>query len=143
MKTNLESEYITKLEELLREISNWLICEPIAPPEDMMQSAAGFNDAIEKVFLENPKLLQPIEAIIEPSTRCTNCENKRGLWSKELTEQGYTGCIIKAYDELDINMAEIKAESVSLGWIKIHLGVLNEQIITRSVTSCKYFKEQL
>ena len=105
------------------------------------RTALNYLEAhLELASRQNQQEDTVVKDIIEPSTRCTNCENKRGVWSKERTEQGYTGCIIKTYDELDINMAEIKAESVNLGWIKIHLGVLHEQIITRSVTSCKYFK---
>lgn len=35
---------------LLRDISNWLVCEPIATPEDMAQSFTPFREAIDKLL---------------------------------------------------------------------------------------------
>lgn len=40
----------TKQRELLRELSNWLVCEGIATPEDMAQSFTPFRESIDALL---------------------------------------------------------------------------------------------
>lgn len=46
-----KAERLAKAEALLLDISNWLVCEAIATPEDMAQSFTGFREAID-LFLD-------------------------------------------------------------------------------------------
>lgn len=39
--------------DLLRELSNWLVCEAIAPPEDMAQSFSPFRERIDALLLRS------------------------------------------------------------------------------------------
>ncbi len=51
----LKERYRVQLAErdaLLRELSNWLVCESIAPPEDMAQSFTPFREAIDALLAQ-------------------------------------------------------------------------------------------
>lgn len=56
MVINYEQD-LEKAMELLKEISNWLVCECIATPEDMAQSFTPFREEIDK-FLYGEEVKQ-------------------------------------------------------------------------------------
>lgn len=49
MVINYEED-LEKAMELLQEISNWLVCEAIATPEDMAQSFTSFREEIDTLL---------------------------------------------------------------------------------------------
>lgn len=44
---------LARAEELLLSISNWLVCEAIGTPEDMVQSFTEFREEIDSFLNEN------------------------------------------------------------------------------------------
>ncbi|WP_031324595.1 hypothetical protein [Pseudomonas taiwanensis] len=64
---------LAERDALLREISNWLVCEAIAPPEDMAQSFTPFREAIDKVLSASAEQSAPSLVECDACPRSSGC----------------------------------------------------------------------